>query len=96
MRVLHLNRNLSWVGLGWNINPGNINRNTRGVPDDFNGQDTLEQTQSMKPNKTWGLGIGADAEALGIKIPVKVELGVAFNNYLGPSLDLRCSGNAFG
>src|ERR1700760_3747782 len=30
----------SWVGLGWNINPGAINRSVRGLPDDFNG-DTL-------------------------------------------------------
>ncbi|PWU02591.1 MAG: hypothetical protein C5B52_05050 [Bacteroidetes bacterium] len=84
----------SWVGLGWNLNPGNISRNMRGVPDDFNGQDTLTQMQIMKPNKTWGLGIGADLELLGIKAPIKAELGVAFNNYLGPSLDLSLRGNA--
>jgi hypothetical protein len=82
-----------WVGLGWNINPGNINRNVRGVPDDFNGTDTLQQLQIMKPNKTWGLGIGGDLEFLGIKAPVKASLGVAFNNYLGPSLDLALRGN---
>lgn len=84
----------SWCGLGWNINPGNINRNTRGVPDDFNGNDTLKQVQVMKPNKTWGLGIGGDLELLGIKAPVEASLGVAFNNYLGPSLDLAVTGNA--
>jgi hypothetical protein len=84
----------SWVGLGWNINPGNVNRNMRGVPDDFNGQDTLQQLQDMKPNKTWGLGIGADLELLGIKAPIKANLGVAFNNYLGPSLDLSVRGTA--
>lgn len=28
----------SWVGLGWNINPGNINHIVRGVSDDFNGE----------------------------------------------------------
>lgn len=83
----------SWVGLGWNINPGNINRNMRGVPDDFNGNDTLEQTQKMKANKTWGLGIGGDAEWLGIKVPVSVEVGVAFNNYLGPSLSAGVRGS---
>lgn len=82
----------SWVGLGWNINPGNINRNVRGVPDDFNGQDTLRQVQKMKPNKTWGLGIGGDVEVLGIKAPVNASVGVAFNNYLGPSLDLALRG----
>lgn len=84
----------SWVGLGWNINPGNINRNVRGIPDDFNGQDTLKQMQTMKANKTWGLGIGADAELFGIKAPINANLGVAFNNYLGPSLDLALRGNA--
>ncbi len=83
----------SWVGLGWNINPGNINRNVRGVPDDFNGNDTLDQVQVMKPNKTWGLGVGGDLELLGIKAPINANLGVAFNNYLGPSLDLALRGN---
>lgn len=94
----------SWVGLGWNINPGNINRSTRGIPDDFNGRDSLEQVQVMKPNKTWGVGVGADLELLGQKGVIKdsmnfslrfgAKLGVAFNNYLGPSLDLSLRGNA--
>ncbi len=57
----------SWVGLGWNINPGNINRNMRGIPDDFNGKDTLISIQKMKPNKTWGVNLGADLEISGIK-----------------------------
>jgi hypothetical protein len=26
----------SWVGYGWTLNPGSINRNTRGFPDDYN------------------------------------------------------------
>jgi len=57
----------SWVGLGWNINPGAITRNMRGVPDDFDGTDILKQTQGMKPNKTWGVNLGADLEILGLK-----------------------------
>lgn len=93
----------SWVGLGWNVNPGNINRNMRGVPDDFNGQDTLKQLQVMKPNKTWGLGFGGDVELFGKKGLIKdsthlqlslgANYGVAFNNYLGPSLDFSLKGN---
>lgn len=83
----------SWVGLGWNLNPGNVNRNARGVPDDFNGTDTLIQIQKMKPNKTWGLNFGTNFEGLGIKLPVEAAVGVSFNNYLGPSLDFNVRGN---
>lgn len=38
----------SWVGLGWNINPGVINRNMRGLPDDFDG-DEVTKTLYYKP-----------------------------------------------
>src|SRR5690606_33543793 len=31
----------SWVGLGWNINPGAITRNMRGIPDDFSGDQVV-------------------------------------------------------
>lgn len=88
----------SWVGLGWNINPGNINRNMRGLPDDFDGTDTMLQTQKMKPNNTWGVSLGADLELVGIKNmkmfsgSVGASLGVSFNNYLGPALELEVKG----
>jgi len=86
----------SWVGLGWNINPGNINRNMRGVPDDFNGEDQLIERQNMKPNKTFGVRLGADFEFSGIKdlfkVPFGADLGVSFNNYLGPAVDLGIKG----
>src|ERR1044072_6607185 len=44
----------SWCGLGWNINPGVINRNMRGVPDDFDGE-TIKKRFYNKPIVTWGL-----------------------------------------
>ncbi len=31
-----LDQEASWVGLGWNINPGSINRSVNGYPDDWN------------------------------------------------------------
>jgi hypothetical protein len=87
----------SWVGLGWNINPGNVNRNMRGVPDDFNGEEVLTQKQNMKPNITWGAKLGADIELVGKKLPFKgkagASIGVSFNNYLGPALDIGIRGN---
>ena len=30
----------SWLGLGWNINPGSINRFTKGAPDDWKDKTT--------------------------------------------------------
>ncbi len=89
----------SWVGLGWNINPGNVNRNMRGIPDDFNGTDTLIQTQKTKPNITFGARVGGDIEVIGIKDfaqfsgSLGASFGFSMNNYLGPSLDLDLKGS---
>lgn len=87
----------SWVGLGWNINPGNVQRNMRGVPDDFDGTDIMEQTMAIKPNVNWGVNTGFNAEIAGlsdlIKVNVGAQLGVSFNNYLGPALELGVKGN---
>jgi hypothetical protein len=78
----------SWVGLGWNINPGSVSRTMRGIPDDFDGSDTLVQVTNVKPNKTWGGSIGYDVEALGVKQPsFNLSLGYSYNNYLGPATD---------
>ncbi|MEI6950352.1 hypothetical protein V9K67_24435 [Paraflavisolibacter sp. H34] len=90
----------SWVGLGWNINPGTVSRNMRGVPDDFNGKDDkLKQVQKMKPNNTWGFTLGADLELVGVDFleniasgTVGASLGYSYNNYLGPALDLGVKG----
>ncbi|MCE3297052.1 MAG: hypothetical protein K0R65_2766 [Crocinitomicaceae bacterium] len=41
----------SWVGFGWTLNPGAINRNKRGIADDFNGA-AVEQFNKIKPNWT--------------------------------------------
>lgn len=94
-----MDQDASWVGLGWNINPGNVNRNMRGVPDDFDGTDVMKQTQMMKKNRTWGMNIGADIELVGIDAfaafsgSVGASLGVSFNNYAGPAFDLGITGN---
>jgi len=38
----------SIVGLGWNINPGVINRSVSGLPDDFRGDNGVEGPDEIK------------------------------------------------
>ncbi|HSC38442.1 MAG TPA: hypothetical protein VLD19_11235, partial [Chitinophagaceae bacterium] len=78
-----MDQEASWVGLGWNINPGTISRNMRGLPDDFDGNDKVEKTLSMKDNKTIGVTGGADAEITGFPLTVGASLGVFHNTYKG-------------
>lgn len=41
----------SWVGFGWTLNPGAINRNKVGYPDEFNGV-SVKKYNKQKPNWT--------------------------------------------
>ncbi|THU39413.1 hypothetical protein FAM09_12980 [Niastella caeni] len=95
-----MDEDASWVGLGWNINPGSITRNMRGVPDDFNGgTDTMKKVSSIKPNKNFGVTVGADFELFGLQafnknnqiafdtvskgITIGASLGIFHNTYNG-------------
>lgn len=72
----------SWVGLGWSLNPGTINRQLRGLPDDFNG-DRVEKEFNMKDNKTYGLKLIASPEVFGKGWNVNFNLGIFRNTYRG-------------
>ncbi|UPT68657.1 MAG: hypothetical protein M0D57_08560 [Sphingobacteriales bacterium JAD_PAG50586_3] len=83
----------SWVGLGWNINPGTINRQMRGLPDDFKN-DKIEKTTHIRPNNTYTLsaGFGLQVEAFGVPITgISPQYSIYYNNYkgLGQSLNLN-------
>lgn len=49
-----MDQEASWVGLGWNINPGVINRSIRGLPDDYNG-DEIKYEYNEKNNANYEL-----------------------------------------
>ncbi len=89
-----MDQEATWTGLGWNINPGVINRNKRGNADDWKG-DVVERNYNIKGNQTVGLSMGAGAETFGIDfgklaelagLELKLNVGVNYNNYNGVGL----------
>ncbi|PSL46715.1 PA14 domain-containing protein [Chitinophaga niastensis] len=82
---INMDQEASWVGLGWNINPGTITRNLRGIPDDFNGKDFITKELTIKENKTVGVSAGGDIEIGGSPINLSLggSLGIFKNSYKG-------------
>ncbi len=74
----------SWVGLGWNINPGTITRGLRGMPDDFDGKnDKITKTSSIRDNRTIGVNAGGNIELMGGSLGLGASVGVFHNSYKG-------------
>ncbi|HXU25633.1 MAG TPA: hypothetical protein VN698_00260, partial [Bacteroidia bacterium] len=90
-----MDQEASWVGLGWNVNPGVINRSMRGIPDDFKG-DQITHKINLKANQTFGLTVGANFEFIGFPfIGLGYSVGVKYNTYNGigveQSIDISIS-----
>lgn len=82
-----MDQEASWVGLGWNVNVGTINRSMRGIPDDFDGTEKIHTETNMKPNRTVTLGSGFSGELFGFEaLGFNADLGVSYNNYTGVGL----------
>ncbi|MBC7778457.1 MAG: hypothetical protein H7246_23700, partial [Phycisphaerae bacterium] len=83
-------------GLGWNINPGVVNRNMRGLPDDFSG-DEVKKEFNLKPNRTFGGSFGPKIELFGVSKPkngtlsLSSNMGVFYNNYNGVGFEFGIS-----
>ncbi|MBX2910228.1 MAG: hypothetical protein KF706_11415 [Chitinophagales bacterium] len=77
-----MDQEASVVGLGWNFNPGVINRSLRSLPDDFKDEDILKEF-NMRKNWTAGANLGMNLEPVTVPIGIAPSFGVFYNNYKG-------------
>lgn len=61
------NDEAGFVGLGWNLNIGAINRTVRGLPDDFNG-DVVSREFHIAPETVAGGSVGVGLQLFGFSL----------------------------
>ena len=71
-----LNQDASWVGLGWNLNPGAINRTVDGYADDV-------QSGERSTRDYWG---GASGSSTAYNVGLSIPIGGISSIYLGLSV----------
>ena len=74
----------SWVGMGWSLNPGAINRQKRGFPDDYYNAPVTYFNKTPK-NTTISLTSNTSMEVFGIDLP-GFATTFRWNNYKGISV----------
>jgi hypothetical protein len=94
-----MDQDASWVGLGWNINPGTVTRNMRGLPDDFDG-DEVEKEMKLMDDWTAGASVKVDFEKMGQPTQTKFGtpdfalgygFGAFYNSYKGVGISAGLS-----
>ena len=94
-----MDQEATWVGLGWNLSVGQINREVRGLPDDFKG-DGIQYENHTKANVTVGVNLqftpalfGKDGDTVELGGNLTHGLNVTYNNYDGLSLSPSINAN---
>ncbi|MBI5216819.1 MAG: hypothetical protein HY960_13790 [Ignavibacteriae bacterium] len=68
------NTDATWVGLGWDLNPGSINRFMNGYPDDFWGGQIESRFYAHK-QRGYGLSLGVNYGPVGMNLNFDSNLG---------------------
>lgn len=87
-----------WVGLGWNLNAGSLNRSVRGLPDDFKGEG-IQTVTNVKKQLVIGVGkditwnsngsISYSSTSVGHGSYLQAGYNFVFNNYKGYGIELH-------
>lgn len=84
----------SWVGYGFTLNPGAINRSKRGFADDSNGDD-VTYINDVPAHWTVSAGVNAgEIEAFSASLPISTSASLSYNNYKGFGYSVGASYNA--
>ncbi len=101
-----MDQEASWVGLGWNLNPGAIDRSVNGYPDDYNSSSLFEYLYDEGKTDTFnsitlgyslGVSVGVGASwGSNQSLGGHVSIGTGISDVVGVNASVGTSGSSVG